>query len=352
VTAPPTAADRDPRPAYLRVDDYLESLVGARALASALELGLIDALIGGAGAPRALGAALGLGERALALLTGLLCATGVLQAPGDTGQVALTPGFRADLAFRDLIETKLAFCALLLPDLADGFTRLLADPQGFMAGSRVFELFRYDRCFAPTAANLAHTRRWMRLTTVLTRYEAPVCLDLYDCGAHRRVLDIGGNSGEFMRQLCARQSRVHAIVFDLPVVCRIGAEHLADRPEAGRITFLPGDARHDPLPPGQDLICFKSVLHDWPEADAQGLLARAVRALAPGGTLLIFERGPLDPGARVPGYAQIPVLLFAGFYRSPLFYARCLEGLGLVALDLIRVDLDTPFHLVVARKPG
>lgn len=343
------------RPAYLRVDDYLETLVGARALASGFELGLIDALIPGGCERRVLTGTLGLSDRSLALLTGLLCATGVLGAVGpgvgEAEAVALTPGFRAALAFRDLIETKLAFCALLLPDLAEGFTRLLADPQGFMASSRVFELFRYDLCVEPTPVNLAHTRRWMHFTTVLTRYEAPVCLDHYDCGGHRRVLDIGGNSGEFMRQLCRRHAQVRATVFDLPVVCRIGAEHLADTPEAARVAFVPGDARRDALPAGHDLICFKSMLHDWPDADARALLARATQVLTPGGTLLIFERGPLEWAGRLPGYAQIPLLLFAGFYRSPMFYAQALEGLGLTAIDLVRVELDQPFFLITARKP-
>jgi hypothetical protein len=73
--------------------------------------------------------------------------------------------------------------------------------------------------------------------------------------------------------------------------------------------------------------------------------------LAPGGGLLIFERGPLEPGGRMPGFAQIPVLLFGCYYRSPMFYARALEGLGLTAIDLVRVELDQPFYLITAHKP-
>jgi hypothetical protein len=53
----------------------------------------------------------------------------------------------------------------------------------------------------------------------------------------------------------------------------------------------------------------------------------------------------------MPGFAQIPVLLFGCYYRSPMFYARALEGLGLTAIDLVRVELDQPFYLITAHKP-
>ncbi len=336
-------------PDYLRADGYLETLIGARALASAFELGLVDVLLECDKDLATLSRLTGLRQRSMSILIQLLIGTGVVRH--HDGLVGLDARFREVLAYRDLIETKLELCSLLLPDLADGFTRLLADPAGFMARSRVFDLFRYDLCFDPTPENLAHTRRWVRLTTVLTRYEAAPFLDLLPCDRFVRALDIGGNSGELAKHLCQRNRQLRVRVFDLPVVCRIGAELLREAPERERIDFLAGDALRDPLPRDFDLICFKSVLHDWPEATAKEFLARAVTALAPGGMLAIFERGPLEL-ERLPGYADIPILLFAGFYRSPVYYARVLEHLGLGSIDLVRVDLDAPFHLVTAHKPG
>lgn len=336
-------------PDYLRADGYLKTLIGARALASALELGLVDVLVEGDQDLATISRLTGLGQRSASILVQLLVGAGVVRR--HDALVGLDARFREVLAYRDLIETKLELCALLLPDLADGFTRLLADRDGFMASSRVFDLFRYDLCLDPTPENLQHTRRWMRLTTVLTRYEAAPFLDLLPCDRFLRALDIGGNSGELARHLCQRNPQLRVTVFDLPVVCYIGAEFLSEAPERERIEFLPGDALRDPLPRGVDLVCFKSILHDWPEASAREFLARAATALAPGGILAIFERGPLEL-ERLPGYADIPILLFAGFYRSPVYYARVLEHLGLESIDLVRVDLDAPFHLVTARKPG
>src|SRR5436305_1534224 len=85
------------------------------------------------------------------------------------------------------------------------------------------------------------------LKAALARYEAPVCLAHYDFGRHRRLLDVGGNSGEFALRLCRRHPALRATVLDLPTVCAIGRQHLRRDPEADRITFLPGNAVTDPL---------------------------------------------------------------------------------------------------------
>ena len=120
------------------------------------------------------------------------------------------------------------------------------------------------------------------------------------------MLDIGGNSGEFALQVCRRHGRLRASVLDLPLVCDIGGEHLAPEPEAKRISFIKRNAFADPLPETFDLISFKSMLHDWPEKDALLLIGKAARALAPGGALLIFERGRIPYRPETPPYSADP----------------------------------------------
>jgi len=190
----------------------------------------------------------------------------------------------------------------------------------------------------------------MRVTSTLTRYEASACLELYDFGGHRRALDVGGNSGEFLLQLCRRHPRLAGTVFDLPLVCDIGMEHLLAEPEASRIGFVKGDLRNDPLPSGYDLISFKSMLHDWPPEDAERFLAKAVQALSPGGTLLIFERSPLQLREAAVPFSLIPTLLFFRSYRPPAQYAAWLEALGMRDLVLREVQLDSAFFVLSARK--
>lgn len=337
------------KPEFLVVDEFIATMVGARALKSAFELGLVDRLLESrSGSVEALGRALGVDAPGLRLLLDLLGASGVVEERG--GDVRLGKRFLDALRYRDLLETKLDFAGFSINDFADLFTALVKEPRGFTARARMFQLFDYRRCLEPSRENYAQVRAWIRVTSTLTRYEASACLELYDFGGHRRALDVGGNSGEFLLQLCRRHPRLAGTVFDLPLVCDIGMEHLLAEPEASRVGFIKGDLRSDPLPTGYDLVSFKSMLHDWPPEDAERFLAQAVQALPPGGTLLIFERSPLQLREAAVPFSLIPTLLFFRSYRPPAQYAAWLEALGMRELVLREVQLDTAFFVLSAKK--
>lgn len=418
-----------PRPDYLRVDAYLSDAIGARALATAFELGLIDRLIAagrasGAVVPPAaepMSAALasadlqtspggreqsgssacsgdgrgvapgaeartdatsapgriesseswgGQGEDGVrtanargqsgapapgpvtgrldaggaALLLGALRASGVLVPDGEP---RLSDGFREALRYRDLLEAKLAMLAIVGADFLELFTPLVADPARFQRCARLFELFAYERALEPAPENLAHVSRWVRFTSALTRVEAPALLDATDLSGRRRLLDVGGNSGEFAAQACRRHPELRATVLDLPVVCLLGERHVAALPEASRIGFERSSGTATAFPPGHDAIVFKSMLHDWPDAQALGFLQRAREALAPGGRVWILERA-----APVPerfDWSALPVMLFARSYRLAEDYRRMLDAAGFSWARFSRVELDLPFHVIEAR---
>ena len=334
---------------YLCVDAFLRTLIDARALKTAFETGLIDLLAGARSAPlEAIEKTLGLDAAGAQFLLGLLAANHVVRE--RDGTVQLDEQFVAALRYRDLMETKLDFAGFTMNDFADFFTVLIRDPRSFAGQARLFELFDYRRCLQFSAENYERTRGWMRLTSTLTRYEARACMQLYDFSRARRMLDVGGNSGEFLLQVARRYAGLHGTVFDLPLVCEIGMEHVLPEPEHARITFVKGDIRNDALPRGYDFIAFKSMLHDWPIEDAQRFLAKASRALEPGGTIVIFERGPINLRSGVPPFSMLPVLLFFRSYRSPSGYTKHLEALGFRDIECREIELDTPFFLITARK--
>ena len=336
---------------YLGVDAYLHSVVDAGALRTAFEMRIIDLLIGSDAVPVLdLLNATGSDPQGLRFLLDLLSANEVVET--RDGAASLHPAFTQALRFRDLMETKLEYAAFMLSDFGNLFTAMVANPQRFMRHGRVFQLFDYGRCFEATPDNLRHTHGWMRLTTALTRHEAPVCLELHDFSAHRRMLDVGGNSGEFALQACRRHPQLTATVVDLPVVCDIGLEHVLAAPERQRIGFHAANLRQAPLPGGHDLVSFKSMLHDWPLDDARAFIDKAVAAVEPGGTVMIFERGPLEVRSGAPGFAALPVLMFFRSYRSPGAYVKALQAAGMVDLRCLHLQLDTPWFLVTARKPA
>jgi SAM-dependent methyltransferase len=335
---------------YLCVDRFLAGVVEVQALKTALKLGVIDFVERHPNCTReTIGSELGLDNQGLTLLLDLLAANGVVET--DHAGVRLTDRFTRALSYRDLLECKIEFADLLAPDVIERFDLLIADPGRFMVASRVFDLFDYRRALERTPENFAATVRWVRLTTALTRYEAGACLHHHDFATYRRVMDIGGNSGEFALQLCKAYPQLEVTVFDLPVVCDIGVEHLKGHSEADRIAFVRGDALRDPLPKGFDLITFKSMLHDWPQELVERLLTRAVESLNPGGTILIFERGPLEVTARPVHYERIPMLVFFRSFRSPDVYMQCFVKLGLTGGRSRKIALEMPFFMVTAQKP-
>jgi hypothetical protein len=336
---------------HLNVDGYISSFIDARSLKTAFEIGLIDLLLQRHSSPtQSLAQATGVDARGLNFLLGLLKMNNVIEV--DYGDVRLHADFQKVLRFRDLLETKLDFAGFLLDDFTDYFTFLIRDPQRFVGQSRLFELFDYRRAMTDSLENYQRTRAWMRLTSTLTRYEALACMGLYDFTGHRRMLDLGGNSGEFALQLCRRHRQLSATVFDLPLVCEIGLEKMMSEPESARIGFCSGDLRTDRLPLGHDLVTFKSVLHDWPQEDADHFLESAVQAIEPGGKLVIFERAPIDPQQKPPTFADLPVMLFFRSYRPPEAYMDTLARLGLLEITCRTVGLDTSFFLISAHKPS
>jgi len=348
-TSPHRVADPDQDLGFLVVDEYLRSLIDARALKTAFELGLIDRLLEQrSGSIEALGRTLGTDAQGLRFLLDLLAANRVIEE--RRGDVRLSLRFAGALRYRDLLETKLDFAGFTINDFADLFTALIKDAGGFSGKAQLFQLFDYRRCLEPNSENYARTRAWMRITSTLTRYEARACMQLHDFSAYRRALDIGGNSGEFLLQLCRNNPELRGTVLDLPLVCDIGMEHLLGEPEHARIGFRKTDIRSDPVPSGYDLIIFKSMLHDWPREDASRFIAKAAEALEPGGTLLIFERAPLRVREASPAFSILPTMLFFRSYRPAEEYVAQLQALGLREAHASEIELDTPFFVVSATK--
>jgi SAM-dependent methyltransferase len=334
---------------YLCVDDFVSNIYSARALATAFEIGLIDSLIQQKSTSFYSLIRQGSQEsRGMHLLISLLMTNHVVE--NCDGILKLSDAFVHALNFRDLLELKIGLANFAAHDFIDYFSDLVRRPEQFLSKVRFCRLFSYDKCFNYSKENEESTKRWMHITTTLTKYEAYACMKYHDFGQYRRILDVGGNSGEFVLQICRKYPDVVATVFDLPLVCDIGQQHIRSEPEANRISFIKGNALTDVFPGSFDLITFKSMLHDWPDKEANQFITKASQSLSPGGTLLIFERGPIEEGEAELSYATIPILLFFHSFRSPRLYQEQLRELGLQDVTVKTIYLETPFFIVTGKK--
>ncbi|MBQ0721169.1 MAG: hypothetical protein KBT88_04295 [Gammaproteobacteria bacterium] len=333
---------------YLRVDQYLQDFMQTQMLKGALDNGLIDALIKGPSDFASLQKISATDAPGLSFLLKALLHSGVIIEAGK--HFSLSPDFIEVLPYRSLIEAKIFFANLLAPDLLEHLDSLLSDEEKFMQNSHLFELFDYQRALHSTPENYRFTERWMKLTSTLTRYEGPACLAHHDFSSYQKIMDIGGNSGEFVLQITRQYAQLQAIVIDLPVVCEVGSQHVGNYREAERIQFIKADALTDKLPEEQCLVSFKSILHDWPEAACQRFIEQAHSSLKDKGQVLIFERAPIPAFTTSPSYGSLSTLLFFRSYRPADIYQNLLTCAGFVDIQIQTIALETPFYLITARK--
>jgi SAM-dependent methyltransferase len=340
----------DPGLPFRATDTFLQDVIGAKFLSTAFDLGVIDRLIAGAVSDAELARSFNLTRKGTDLMLGALCHGGVIsRRPGAS---TITNAFAEALRWRDLMEARLRFAALVLPDLIDLTAPLVGSGEEFMARSATFDLFRYDRAKHSTPENLLATARWVDLLTTLSRYEAQGLLRLLARQNAQRLLDVGGNSGALAQEVVRAWPGSAGHVFDLPVVCELGRQSMPQLTSSEAITFVEGDLREDALPGNMDLILFKSVLHDWPDAQIAAFLDKAAVAVRPGGRIAIFERLPFDFSAHMPRFHDLPNLMFFQVLREPGLYHQIMASAGLEIIQHETINLDMPFFLIVAQKPG
>ena len=286
----------------------------------------------------------------------VLRGAGVIESDA-AGFWRLTPAmaalWRAD---GPVIEARLRFTLLAASDLLHHGEALFSDKRAFVGKAATYGFFRYARAAGTGAAQIEDTEPWVRYVTALNAAEAPVLAPLIPVVNCVRLLEVGGNTGGFALALLALHPRLRAGVMDLPAVCHIGARDSAGHPDAGRLQFLPGDARAPDWPmldTGRpDAILFKSVLHDWEGPPARDILARAADHLAPGGRLIICERGPMADEPHISGLEAAANIVFAPFYRDPAVYEKIFRDLALSPLPRQSARLDMTFHVLTAVKPA
>ncbi|MEO1640532.1 MAG: class I SAM-dependent methyltransferase [Pseudomonadota bacterium] len=325
------AGDQTP---HLPEDAFLAQFLGAMALEFAMRQGLIDQWASGTPLPK---------TQSAMVLRAMLASSGVIDDAG------LTPAFRAVLdQRREVLVEKLRFLRLAAKDVVNGLDHLLTDLPSFMGQSETFALFRYDQAKTTSPEHIAATRPWVTYVTALSRAEAPVLAPLLPLAGARWLLEIGGNTGVMARAALDLHPDLQAVICDLPAVCAIG-EEMNDHP---RLAFAPGDARAPDWPDvagaQPDTVLFKSVLHDWPRKDAEAMIDRALAHLAPGGRLIICERGAFGQ-ATLP-FSMTANLVFAPFYRPPGDYAAAFAARGMANIAQVDTMLDMPFHIVSGCK--
>jgi len=150
-----------------------------------------------------------------------------------------------------------------------------------------------DDGFADLANNPAAAALFNRAMVDITRSIAGAVARAIDPAGVRRVVDVGGGSGELLARVLAAHASLQGVLFDLPQGLEGATAVLERAGVAARCKCVAGTF-FDTVPEGGDLYLLKSVLHNWDDARCLQLLRRCRAALAPRGRVLVIERVMAD----------------------------------------------------------
>jgi hypothetical protein len=122
---------------------------------------------------------------------------------------------------------------------------------------------------------------------------------LVDLVSAHHLVDLGGALGTYSLELCLRHPSLRATVVDVPEVTLHTRDEIARLGLEDRVGVLSGSYHEVPLPEDADVMLLANVLHQETAETAAALLARAARALLPGGRVVVVDF-TLEASRRTP----------------------------------------------------
>lgn len=157
----------------------------------------------------------------------------------------------------------------------------------------------------------------------------PAILPDSDWSSVRTVVDVGGGTGSQLAEILRAHPSIRGTLVDLPQTIARAGDVFEAAGVADRVTTV-GQSFFDPLPAGADLYVMKSVLSDWPDADAARLLRRCAEAARPDGRVAIVGGVSLD--AQVASPALLMLVLVGGKDRTLDEFRALARGAGLAVV--------------------
>ena len=118
--------------------------------------------------------------------------------------------------------------------------------------------------------------------------EPPAVAEAYDFSVFKKVVDVGGATGNMLAAILSKHPGPRGVLFDMPHVVRDAPALLESRGVGDRVTIEPGNF-FETVPAGGDAYLLSHVIHDWNEEKCLTILGNVRRVMEPDGRLLIIE---------------------------------------------------------------
>lgn len=255
----------------VRLQNIAQAYGQSAALMAAVEVGLFTAISRGAGTYEEVAAAVDIHPANAERLMVMLCATGLLQK--TSGRHRNAPDVE-----RFLVEGSPGYMGPWIT-----FTKPQWNEWGRLAEHiRARDLKVMGSIDSFTVAD---ARRYHAATYSIGMGAGRRFVRQVDLAARTRIMDIGGGSGAYCIAAAKAHPAMHAVVLDLPVVCEVTREFIAENGVSDRVVAQPCNFTRDPFPVDCDVAIMASNLPMYSREMIATVVKKAHDALLPGGEM-------------------------------------------------------------------
>ena len=330
---------REPDP----FQDTFTGLIAARAVTSAVMLGVFEALHELPSSRPELAERLGLDPLGVDTLVTALATLGYLEDFGD-GRVR-----NASATERLLVRSSPESIATFVGEHADLHWEVL---------NILPDAVRSGRAYAMHEDRRGDTDRWeayIRGLFEISRAEHDENASRIPVENPRRLVDVAGGHGAFSMAMCRRHPGLEATVIDLPPSVAVGRRIVAERGYADRVSFREGDVFEVGLGEEIDVVSVFNLVHHLPEERDRELCRMAREALRPGGFLVIGDSARPEPGETVSEHGAISSVLFYAWSHARNFAPSEIRAwMEDAVLEEVQVHRNerSPWRVVVVGRRG
>jgi len=290
-------------------DPYFDSftgLIAARALTTAVLLGVFDALHERPATAAELAVRLGLDPLGADTLLTTLTTLGYVEADGDLVR-------NAPVSEQQLVRSSPDSIATFVGEQADLHWQTLA---------LLPDAVRDGRAYAMHEQRHDERERWdgyIRGLYEISRPEHDANAELVLVEDPRLLVDAAGGHGAFSMAMCRRHPRLRATVVDLPPAAAVGRKIVQEEGYTDRVSFREGDVFEVGLGEPADVISAFNLIHHLPEERNRELCRMARASLRPGGSFVIGDSARPEPGEQASQAGAISSILFYAWSHSRNF---------------------------------
>ena len=200
--------------------------------------------------------------------------------------------------------------------------------------------------FAKLYADTDKLRLFLQAMTGISLGNAKHIAKNFEWSKYKTFSDIGTAQGALSVEVAKAHPHLSGIGFDLAPVEPIFNAYVAKNNLSDRLKFESGDFFKGELPQC-DVIVMGHILHDWNLEEKRMLVAKAYKALNPGGAIIVYD-AMIDNEREKNAFALLMSLNMlietpGGFDYTP---AQCEEWLTEAGFKEIRFEPLTPTHMM------